>query len=112
MPHVIRMKDGKTSTIIDEQDMFALVEEYAGCELRACISDLVEGSISDLQDCRTELKETTEELDKILDHDHSVFCNIREEAEALFDLLSDSRLNRKKIEDVVHIIWTQVNNEL
>ena len=65
-----------------------------------------------MQDCRTELKETTEDMDKILDHDHSVFCNIREEIEALFDLLSDSRLNRKKIEDVVHIIWTLVNNEL
>ena len=112
MPHVITLKDGIYSTIFDQYDMLELVEKYAGFDLRACISELMEENISVLKDCQADLKDAIGELDRTRDHNHSILCSIREEAEVLTDLLSDTRLNRKKMEAAAHSIWSIVKDEL
>lgn len=112
MPHVLELKDGKIITPLDIRDVLEAVEEYAGSEVRA----FLEENISELKELEAELekaeKEHDEEIEQLNDHQRSVLNDIKEEAEAIEDLLDAERLDRKKLKKAVNKIWGMCYGEL
>lgn len=112
MPHVMKMKDGRLLTPFDLKDVLEAVEEYAGEEPRKYIEEYLEDNIQEVGDFEAQATEYETRMERTGDHNRQVLCNIREEVEALDQLLQEPRLNRKRMQGAVKILWQMVNREL
>lgn len=112
MPHVMKMKDGKLFTPFDLKDVLEAVEEYAGEEPRRYIEEYLEDNIQEACDFEAQAEEYEKQMERDTDHHRQVLCNIREEVEALDQLLHESRLNRKRMQGAVKILHQMVSREL
>lgn len=112
MPHVMKMKDGRLLTPFDLKDVLEAVEEYAGEEPRKYIEEYLEDNIQEVGDFEAQATEYETQMERTGDHHRQVLCNIREEVEALDQLLQEPRLNRKRMQGAVKILWQMVNREL
>lgn len=112
MPHVMKMKDGRLLTPFDLKDVLEAVEEYAGEEPRRYIEEYLEDNIQEVGDFEAQATEYETQMERKGDHQRQVLCNIREEVEALDQLLHEPRLNRKRMLGAVKILWQMVNREL
>jgi hypothetical protein len=112
MPHVMKLTDDSIHTIFSMRDFLELVDQKMGYEARQFLeeweAEIEEEKESDAYDC----KAAEEELEKMEDHNRAILCNIREEAEALSEMLEADRLNRKKLQQSIRTIWKTVNTEL
>ena len=112
MPHVMRMKDGRVTTVFDLRGALELTQEYAGWELR----EFLEETISDAEELQEALetleKEQEEELEQHGDYQRALLNDIKEEAEALRSLLDADRLDRKKLRKAADNIWRICYREL
>lgn len=112
MPHVMKLKDGRLLTPFDLKDVLEAVEEYAGEEPRRYIEEYLEDNIQEVGDFEAQATEYETQMERTDDHHRQVLCNIREEVEALDQLLQEPRLNRKRMQGAVKILWQMVNREL
>lgn len=112
MPHVMKMKDGRLLTPFDLKDVLEAVEEYAGEEPRRYIEEYLEDNIQEVGDFEAQATEYETQMEGTGDHHRQVLCNIREEVEALDQLLQEPRLNRKRMQGAVKILRQMVNREL
>ncbi|MCD8082851.1 MAG: hypothetical protein LUE86_04830 [Clostridiales bacterium] len=112
MGQVLRLKDDRITTVFSLRDGMELAEEYGGYELRRFLEEETAGLQEEADGCREDADSYEKELDRERDHRHSLLCNIREETEAVADLLDADRLDRKKLKKAVNNIWCMVNNEL
>ena len=112
MAHVMKLKDGKVETVFNLADALELVGRYAGCELRHYLecqmpdADELEKEIEHLE------KEQEEELERLGDHQRAVLNDIKDETEALDELLDEERLDRKKLRKCTDNIWRMCYGEL
>lgn len=112
MGQVLRLKDDRVTTVFSLRDGMELAEEYGGYELRRFLEEETTGLQEEADGWKEDADSYEKELDQVRDHQHSLLCNIREEAEAVADLLDADRLDRKKLKNAVNGIWCMVNNEL
>lgn len=112
MPHVMKLKDGRLLTPFDLKDVLEAVEKYAGEEPRRYIEEYLEDNIQEVGDFEAQATEYETQMERTGDHHRQVLCNIREEVEALDQLLQEPRLNRKRMQGAVKILWQMVNREL
>ena len=112
MPGVIVMADGKTYTLLVPGDLIYLAREYAGDEFATILEEYLDGLDEECGEARDEAKDLREDLEGAQEHYRNLLCSIREEAEALGDLLESQRLGRKKIREGVSSIWKIANDEL
>lgn len=112
MPHVLKLKDGKLLTPLELKDVLEVVEEYAGEEVRQYIEEYLSDNLLEVSDYEAQADECEKQMERQGDHQREVLCNIREEVEALDQLLHDTRLNRKRMQGAVKILWQMVNREL
>ena len=112
MPHAIELKDGKLLTPFDIRDLLDAVQDYAGEELRREIESYIDTNVKDIDDYEKEYDRMEQDNERLADHQRSVFCNIREEVDALDTLLHDTRLNRARMQGAVKIIRQMINREL
>lgn len=112
MPHVLKLKDGKCSTVFDIRDLLDLVEDYAGNDLRRELEDYINGNVRDIDEYEREYDRMEKQMDMARDHQRQVLCNIMEEVDALDILLHDNRLNRSRMQGAVKIIRQMINREL
>lgn len=112
MGQVLKLKDGKVTTVFSLCDGMELAEEYGGYELRRFLEEEMSGMQEELDGYKEDADSYEKELDQVRDHQHSLLCDIREEAEAVGDLLDANRLDRKKLKKAVDNIWRMVNDEL
>ena len=112
MAHVMKLKDGKVETVFNLADALELVGRYAGCELR----HYLECQMSDADELEKEIehleKEQEEELERLGDHQRAVLNDIKDETEALDELLDEERLDRKKLRKCTDNIWRMCYGEL
>ena len=112
MPHAIEMKDGKLLTVFDVRDMLEAVSDYAGEELAQELDSYLDTNVEDIGDYEKEFDRLDQENERLADHYRCVLCNIQEELYALDTLLSDTRLNRARMQGAVKILHQMVNREL
>ena len=112
MPHVIEMKDGKLLTPFGIRDLLDAVQDYAGEELRREIESYIDTNVEDIGDYEKEYDRMEQNNERLVDHQRSVLCNIRDEVDALDTLLQDTRLNRRRMQGAVRIIQQMINREL
>ena len=112
MPHVLKMKDGKLRTPFGIRDLLDAVQDYAGEELRREIESYIDTNVEDIDDYEKEYDRMEQDNERLADHQRSVFCNIRDEVDALDTLLQDTRLNRRRMQGAVRIIQQMINREL
>lgn len=112
MAHVMKLADDSIQTVFGMDDFLELVDKHMGYEARVFIeewkSDVEEDRAADVYD----RMEAEKELEQVKDHQHSLLCNIREEIEAVDEMLLEDRLNRKKLQIAVKCIWQMINREL
>jgi len=112
MPHVIKLADGKLLTPFSIKDILEEIESYMGGEIRQYIeewkAEIEEAGEAD----RGDRAEAEEELERINDHLHSILCDLKEEADALEELLQAERLNRQKLLKSVRLIQKMLYQEL
>lgn len=112
MPYVMKLRDGSLETVFGLRDALELVGRYGGWELQ----HYLEENISDAKELEKELdaldKEREEELERQGDHQRALLNDIKEEAEALADLLEADRLDRKKLRKAADNIWRMCYGEL
>lgn len=112
MPHVLKMKDGKLLTPFGIRDLLDAVQDYAGEELRREIEEYIETNVQDIDEYEKEHDRMEQENERLVDHQRSVLCYIRDEVDALDTLLQDPRLNRRRMQGAVRIIRQMINREL
>lgn len=112
MPQVMKLKDDRIETVFDLEDALDLVSRYGGCELR----HYLEENLTDTAELEKELEELEkdheQELERQGDHHRALLNDIKEEAEALEDLLEADRLDRKKLKKAADNIWRMCYREL
>ena len=106
------MKDGKLLTPFGIRDLLDAVQDYAGEELRREIESYIDTNVEDIDDYEKEYDRMEQDNERLADHQRSVFCNIRDEVDALDTLLQDTRLNRRRMQGAVRIIRQMINREL
>lgn len=109
---IITMKDRKNYTVLSTKDLFYLARKYGGEEFASVFEKTLELFDNDCAEARKDLQSLIEERETMQDHYTQILRNIREEAEALEDLLSSKRLNREKLKKGVFNIWKMTNDEL
>ena len=88
------------------------MQDYAGEELRREIESYIDTNVEDIGDYEKEYDRMEQDNERLVDHQRSVLCNIRDEMEALDTLLQDTRLNRRRMQGAVRIIQQMINREL
>lgn len=112
MPHILKLKDGKLITPFGLRDVLEIVEDYAGEEVRQYLEENLSDTEALEKEIDTLYKEHEEELERLGDHQRAVLGDIKDEAEALSELLEEPRLDRKKIKNAADHIWRMCNREL
>lgn len=112
MAHVMKLKDGRMVTAFHLKDVLEVVEEYAGQEPRRYIEDYISEAEQDSLDFEAQEKYYGERLERMEAHQRSVLNDVKEELEAVEQMLLASRLDRKKLTAAVKHIWKMVWAEL
>lgn len=112
MRGLIVCKDGKTELIFDRRDIADLIERYGGYELRCAVEEYLDDCEEELSEYKEACEDTEKEMDRLMDHQHSLLNDIKDEAEALSELLDAERLNREKLRKAANNIYRLVYNEL
>ena len=93
MAHVIELNDGTTRTLITEDDLFDLVDEYLGsevtCELKELLWEYEKDSIYE--------KELEELLRGEKEHHREVMKELRTQAETIAELIRAKTIDRKAL---------------
>lgn len=108
MPHTMELKDGTVTTLLQYKDFLELVDSYMGYEARRYLEEMQ----CDLAGLEKDMECAEKEYERQGDHQRNVLNNIREEAEALDNLLLADRLDRKRIQTSVKRIQQMVMQEL
>ncbi|MCD7763684.1 MAG: hypothetical protein LUI14_10920 [Lachnospiraceae bacterium] len=101
MGQVLKLKDGRITTVFSLRDGMELIEEYGGHELRCFLEEEMSGLQEELDGYKEDADSYEKELDQARDRQHSLLCDIREEAETVSDLLDADRLDRRKLRKAV-----------
>ena len=112
MPHVIELKEGRLITPFSLEDVLREIDSAMGYEVRQYIEEWKADVDDDREADRYDRAEAEKELEQVKDHNHSVLCDIREEIDALNDLISAERMDRKKIQRAVRNISQMLYREL
>lgn len=108
MPHVMELKDGTVTTLLQYKDFLELVDSYMGDEARRYLEEMQ----CDLAELEQDMEYAEKEYERQGDHQRNVLDNIREEIEALDRLLLADRLDRKRVQISVKLIRQMVMQEL
>lgn len=93
MAHVIKLKDGKTETIFDIEDIFYLMDEYMGDEITAALREKIAGD----QDLEKAYDDLYEELQKREDHHRTVMDKLRRQSEVIANLIAQKDIDRRAL---------------
>lgn len=112
MAHVMEMKDGKTATVFGFRDVLEMIEEYAGTEPRRFIEEYVSEIERDGVDFEEQEKYYEDRIERLEDHQRALLNDVKEELEAIGQLLDAPRLNRTKLYAAVRNIQKMIRAEL
>ena len=104
--------DGTKHLVTEFGDLVGLVRDYIGDEFADYAiywQKAAEEAMEELEEDRDEYKRS---LESEQDDQRRLLCDIWEEAEAMEDLLSASRLDRKKLLEACRGIWKMCNEVL
>lgn len=109
MPSVIALKNGKTETVFDLNDLFCLIEQHMGDDARRLLEELTAQP-----DDNTEYIEQLEKENRELrEHHHAVMRELRSLSEQEARLIQENEINRKFLSTIVGkigtITWREVN---
>ncbi len=112
MAHVMEMKDGKTAAVFGLKDVLEMIEEYAGPEPRRFVEEHVSEIEQDGVNFEEQEKYYEDRIEKLEDHQRALLNDVKEELEAMEQLLDAPRLNRTKLYAAVRIIQKLIQAEL
>lgn len=112
MAHVMEMKDGKTAAVFELGDVLEMVEEYAGPEPRRFIEEQAAEIEQEKADFEEQEKYYEGRIEKMEDHQRALLNDVKEEVEAMEQLLDAPRLNRVKLYAAVRNIRKMIQTEL
>ena len=109
MPSVIALKNGKTETVFDLNDLLCLIEQHMGDDARRLLEELTAQP-----DDNTEYIEQLEQENRELrEHHHAVMRELRSLSEQEARLIQENEINRKSLSTIVGkigtITWREVN---
>ena len=109
MPSVIALKNGKTETVFDLNDLLCLIEQHMGDDARRLLEELTAQP-----DDNTEYIEQLEQENRELrEHHHAVMRELRSLSEQEARLIQEKEIDRKALSTVVGkigtITWREVN---
>lgn len=100
MPHVIEMKNGTKETVFGLHDIYDLIDQHAGYELRQVLEEMLSETYCPEEEYEVIEREHQRELDEIREHYHHVCEDLRDASEELANLIRAERLDRKRISNV------------
>jgi hypothetical protein len=112
MAHGMKLKDGRIITVLEMKDVLETIEEYAGQEPRRYIEDWLADIEQDKLNFDAQEKDYESRMEQQGDHYRGVLNDIREEGEALEEMLFEGRLNRSRMQGAVRRILNRINREL
>lgn len=112
MAHVMEMKDGKTAVVFGFRDVLEIFGEYAGEEPRRFMEEYLSEKEQDRVDFEKQEKYYEGRLEKQGDRQRALLNDLKEELEAVEQLLDAPRLNRAKLYAAVRNIQKMVQAEL
>ena len=109
MPSVIKLKDGKTETVFDLEDMLYLVEQHMGDEARHILEDLT----APPEDQSEYIDDLENENRQLRDHHRKVMKDLRAQSEAIARLIQEPEIDRTALSTVAgtigKITWREIN---
>lgn len=111
MPHVLQTKNGKLIVPFKLEDVFDEIEEQMGDEIRTYLENWILEADAEREDAVSEYDSIEKEMEQLREHQSEVLYNISQEVDALDTLLSDERLNRKRMQGAVRILQQMIYRE-
>ena len=109
MPSVIQMKNGKTETVFDLDDLLYLVEEHMGSDARRLLEDFTAPD----DDAAEYIYSLEKENQRLRDHHHEVMEDLRAQSEVIARLIQEPEIDRSALSTVAGIIgkitWREIN---
>ena len=109
MPSVIALKNGKTETVFDLNDLLCLIEQHMGDEIRRLLEELT-APPDDSADYIEHLEQENRELHE---HHHSVMRELRSLSEQEAQLIQEREIDRQALSTVCGkigtITWREIN---
>ena len=112
MAHVLSVKDGRNVAVFSIRDILEIVGDCAGDDVRHHLEE----HLADTGEMEAEFeladKEHGKDLERQEENQRSVLNDIKEETEALEELLHAHRLDRRKLQEAADNIWRICSREL
>lgn len=109
MADTLMMWDGNIQTIFSLDDFIQLVDEYMGVDARRWL----EARLSDLDEAWSYTEELKREIEGSWEHHRDVMARLRELSEQEAHLISQKRIDRKKLSNIAGeigtITWREIN---
>ncbi len=91
---------GDSEIIFDLEDLFQLIGLHMGDETRKCLEEMISERYVEVMELETELEQQEREIEEIREYYTGILRDLRELSEELADLITKTRLDRKKISGV------------
>ena len=111
-PRVVSLKDGRDVTVFDIDNILDEVTTCMGHEARRYIERWKADVDEDKEAIQYDLNESEKELEQLNEHQHRVLLDLKQEVDALDELLDAPRLNREKLQSAVWNINKMLRQEM
>ncbi len=111
MAEVINV-NGDSEIVFDLKDLFQLIEEHMGDETRKCLEEMITERYTEAMELESELDRQEREIEGIREYYTGVLRDLRELSEEMAGLITETRLDRKKISraagEIGRITWEHI----
>ena len=103
-PVQVLLPSGEIRTFLCVEDVIEVVDETGGCETAALIRQQLADQAEEMEELEDEIKDYRKDWEQEQEDRDRLLNDLREEAEAIREILDAPRLNRKLIREHVDAI--------
>ena len=111
MGHVICTKDKKAHTVFGIEDLWEIVSEYAGYEVRDLILEELTYEYGDEEELKAEIKYLEESIEGLKEHYRAVMTDLRKQSEVIAGIICKPEIDRKALSNAAGTIGAITGRE-
>jgi len=112
MAHVIKLKNGRQAIVLDVQDLYSLIDEMLGSEVRSWVEEYIEEVTSNTREYEETVLDYEKMIDELENHHKEVMRELRDLSETIAGLILEKRIDRKKLSaaagEIGAITWREL----